>query len=732
MKNILLISPDFNPADTKARYVHFKNSGFFDLPITPAKAFMAPLSLYTLAALTPENYNVDIWDEAIQGTITSETEFEKNYDLVGVTGYVSHTSRMRELGDLFREKGILTACGGPDVSGSPEHYRSNFDILFVGEAEYTWPQFLAEWESGHYRTEYRQVDRPLTLMLDSPVPSWDKLVPYIQDYSVAAIQTTRGCPFDCHYCDVVYIYGREPRHKRTEQVVEEVRVLERLGARVIFLCDDNFIGTPNYTRQLLEALIQLNKKFSRPIAFQTQITLNVTDEQNEDILEKLAYANFTNLFIGVESPSEEALREANKFHNLHGDIEKSIKKIHSYGMIVQPGMIVGFDDDDHTIFNRHIQFIQRTGMWNPMENTLKAPLGTKLWTKMQQAGRIVKPLNVENYEEQIGSDLLTNIIPAKLTREELMTGYRDMVIPIRNPGMFEERGKTMLMQVYQRPEHLKEGQLSWGELKMQIPFYARLLLSMDMEKRPGRMILNILFRALRKSPPVVTTKLLGHVVRQYLASTNTLESRAQKQAADFIPFLLSLDLKTGLAFLRLLLFTIKHRPYMLEQVLGQIGRQYMLHAQLPDLIKAVDQQVSMERQFGVEIEPKVFFIPQEFRKIYPGIFPALYDRTRKGLTDKTQTLNILAEATYDFLTRWGENFKEFDRQLHVYFNEICDRAIADENRHLRTEPYITITAEDSLDPQLIGLAPGQVGVRLRQWSSDVLHSVEQRMRSFKP
>src|SRR5712664_3521369 len=227
MKKIFLVSPG-----AKA----------FLLPLQGAlgrkTVYMTPLGLATVAALTPEDIEVDIWDEGVHGLITEATGLKKDYDLVGVTGYENHIERAKQVGRILRRRGLLVAVGGPGVSSSPELYRDDFDILFIGEAEHTWPRFIDEWKAGGHRSEYRQVGK--VDMAHSPRPRWDKVD--IDRYYVGGVQTTRGCPFDCEFCDVIYIYGRQPRHKSVEQVMQEIRALERLGTESIFLCDDNFIG----------------------------------------------------------------------------------------------------------------------------------------------------------------------------------------------------------------------------------------------------------------------------------------------------------------------------------------------------------------------------------------------------------------------------------------------------------------------------------------------------------
>lgn len=402
-----------------------------------------PLGLATVAALTPGSIRVDLWDECVKGQITEEDVSNKDYDLIGVTGYVNHAGRMHELGLMFRRCGLLTAVGGPGVSSEPELFRDYFDILFIGEAEYTWPQFIADHVRGMQRREYRQVGK--VDMAHSPVPNWESVA--VNSYLLGAVQTTRGCPFDCEFCDVIYIYGRQARHKPVERVLEEVRALERLGLERVLFCDDNFIGNLRYARDLVRELRILNNSFRRPLAFITNVTLNIA--RDEGLLELFADANFCGLFIGIESPNVESLREMNKPQNYSLDMMNAIRKIQSYGIIIQSGMIVGFDHDDSAIFDQHFTFLQETGVPVPMINLLKAPTGTKLWARLHKQGRVFQS---EEMRRTSNVEPLTNVIPERMKLVELLAGYIKLVERIRDWKNFEQRIHALLTQVRRRPE----------------------------------------------------------------------------------------------------------------------------------------------------------------------------------------------------------------------------------------------------------------------------------------
>jgi radical SAM superfamily enzyme YgiQ (UPF0313 family) len=622
MLRILLITPDFNPEESKVRSM---SAGLTAMKFLPQKAFMPPLGLATVAALTPADIDVDIWDEAVHGLISDDTDFKKDYDLVGVTGYINHLSRVRELGEMFRRRGIPAAVGGPGVSSAPEYYRHAFDILFIGEAEHTWPQFIADWRAGRHRPEYRQVAKPD--LAHSPLPCWDKVAADLPSYLLGAVQTTRGCPFDCEFCDVIYIYGRQARHKSVAQVLEEIIALERLGVERIFLCDDNFIGNPHYAKALLKALIPVNNAFRQPVGFFTQISLNVA--KDDELLALLADANFTGLFIGIETPNIDSLIETNKPQNYKTDILRDVKKILSYGLPITAGMIVGFDHDDASIFERQVAFAQEACIPTPMAHMLKAPVGTKLWVRLHQERRVVqfwedggKPL----------SDLRawTNILPKRMTRTELLSGYLSLVERLRDWRNFEARVKGMIALIQRQPK-VKLRRVSW-KLKWAVLKFA--LFAMDQEARRAaiRLLLYTRWRA-----PFMLPKVVGLIVRQYV------------EAADV--------------------------PFLRETIQAQIRLESSPDFQLPR-------------------EPTVFFVPEAFKKPYKDMFPRLYERVSQGLIDSSRVHDALVEVIYDFLTRWGLTFERFEAHHQAFLFEICDRTIAKENAQVSAGAKNPVEPED--------------------------------------
>jgi len=649
MKRILLVNPAFDEYSTGLpqslrKSVHAKWS--------PFQVGIMPLGLATVAALTPDSIQVDIWDEAVQGQISEESVCNKGYELIGVTGFINHAGRMQELGRMFRRCGLLTAVGGPGVSSEPELFRESFDILFIGEAEYTWPQFISDYEQKNFRSEYRQVAK--VDMGHSPVPKWDKVA--VSSYLLGTVQTTRGCPFDCEFCDVIYIYGRAARHKPVARVLEEVRTLKKLGVERLLFCDDNFIGNRRYAKDLLRELKTLNRSFRVPMSFLTNVTLNIA--RDEEMLALFADANFGGLFIGIESTNVESLKETNKPQNYSVDMVEAVRKIHSYGIIIQSGMILGFDHDDVTIFDKHFTFLQETGVPVPMINLLKAPTGTKLWTRLYKAGRVFQ---LDELRRTSNVEALTNVIPARMSMSQLLAGYISLVERLRDWKNFERRVRTLLSQV-KRPPNL-----------------------------PFRVELNKL--------------------------------------ALLVVMLIEMDAEARRTALRLLPYTLRRFPFMVERVMAAVAYQYQEAQRVPHLKRFISNQIRQLESGEMSLEPdgKVFAVPDGFKKLYPAVFPDLYARVHEGLKDKWRTENALVEVTFDFLTRWGPSFRKFEEQHRTFLYELCDRTIASENSMFYTADggRFKIFGMDQARPE-----PNYTDVHLRRLADDVLRCVEQDLRSL--
>jgi len=391
------------------------------LPSLGKRCIFPNLSMPTIAGLTPREHAVVLCDENVE-----EIDFDVEADIVGVTGYIVHKRRMLEIIDEFRRRGRFVVAGGPYASLCPEELRGRCDVLFVDEAEETWPQFLADFARGAWKEEYRPLEKPD--LTTSPTPRFDLLK--IDRYHAMTIQFARGCPFNCEFCDIIVVYGRRPRVKTVPQMMAEIAECHRLGATQVFLVDDNFIGNRKVAKELLREIARWSAANAHPIAFNTEVSLNVA--QDDELLELLRAAHFTTMFIGIESPRKASLLETNKTQNMRGDLVENIRKIQSYGIQVQGGMIVGFDNDDHSIFEEQLRFIQEARIPVSMTGMLQAMPKTPLHARMEKEGRLVAQTTGDQF-------VFSNILPKAMSRIDLYKGYRKLIAELYDFRNFRKR-----------------------------------------------------------------------------------------------------------------------------------------------------------------------------------------------------------------------------------------------------------------------------------------------------
>jgi radical SAM superfamily enzyme YgiQ (UPF0313 family) len=389
--------------------------------ITGKPGYIPNLAPPTLAALAPLDVEIEICDETVD-TI----DLDKKCDLVGITGYVSQGRRMIELAQMFRERGQLVAIGGPYASLSPERIRPYADILFTGEAELTWPAFLEDFRNGSYRDHYDQQQK-IDFAL-SPPPRMDLL--RNDRYTIGVIQTSRGCPFECEFCDVIVYLGRRIRHKAVDQIIAEAEALYEYGYRSIFLSDDNFTVHRKAATDILTALRDWNNKRPERMIFSTQLSIDIV--RDPEVLTLCAEAGLNVAFVGIETPNKEALKEAKKRQNLKRDLQSSIREVQNHGICVQAGMIVGFDHDSTDAFREQFEFLQEANVPICSAGMLNAPAGTPLEKRLREDGRLVERPDFDHYSG-------TNIIPKLMSVEELQQGSRWLLNRLYHPAHFTDR-----------------------------------------------------------------------------------------------------------------------------------------------------------------------------------------------------------------------------------------------------------------------------------------------------
>jgi radical SAM superfamily enzyme YgiQ (UPF0313 family) len=399
-KKIALIHPKFPPSFWSFGFI--KDIGGF-------KTVMPPLGLCTVAALTPPEYDVELQDENIE-----ELNFDTDADIIVISCMAIQEQRMFEVGDEFRRRGKLVCMGGPICNVLPERCRPHCDVLFEGEGEYNWKLFLGQWEKGEHKNSYVQVDK--IDMRDSPPPRISLLKH--KAYRLGCIQTTRGCPFTCEFCDIIVTYGRKVRAKPIENVIVELQAWADAGVDFITIADDNLVGDRIYAKKMLKAVGDWNRARKVPLSFYVEMSVDCVKDL--ELLELMRHANICEAFLGIETPRASSLKETKKMQNVACDLVTAIKIIQSYGMVTVAGMIVGFDSDDKLIFNDQYEFLQAAGIPIVMLGLLQAIPRTPLYERLEKAGRLRAAAQGNNTLS------FTNVDPICMSYGDLINGYRDL------------------------------------------------------------------------------------------------------------------------------------------------------------------------------------------------------------------------------------------------------------------------------------------------------------------
>jgi radical SAM superfamily enzyme YgiQ (UPF0313 family) len=394
-------------------------------PITGVKTAFAPLGLATAVALTPKDWEIEIYDEEIE-----PINYDTDADLIALTAFNVQAQRAYEIAAEFKKRGKHVALGGPYASLCPDNVRPYVDTVISGECEYTWPEFLNDFKNGRHKDFYLQEEK--VNMADSPVPAFEKL--NASAYQAFYVQTTRGCPFDCEFCDIIITDGRVPRTKSIEQVLTEVNILRELGVKYVTFSDANYIANTKFAKELTYELINFCKHYNYPIAFACEATLNLA--KKDELLSLMQAANFETIFVGIESPRTSSLLETNKRQNTHGSILDDVHKILSYNMAVIAGMIVGFDNDDTDIFQEQFDFLMEAGIPFTTSGVLVAIEKTPLYYRMIREGRLLQ-FNYENQKAHGAADL--NFIPKLMTKEEMIRGYNWLIRALYSYDNYSKR-----------------------------------------------------------------------------------------------------------------------------------------------------------------------------------------------------------------------------------------------------------------------------------------------------
>jgi radical SAM superfamily enzyme YgiQ (UPF0313 family) len=393
--------------------------------ILKTRAVMPPLGLITLAAMCPKDWEIRLVDQAMED-LSDEDILWAN--LVVVSAMHVQRDGVSEVLTRARKLERCTIVGGPYASSQPDVLLNQADHVVVGEPDEVFSEIARDLEGGVARRLYEIHDKPD--VTKTPIPRFDLLK--LDMYASMPIQFSRGCPFQCEFCDIITIYGRKPRTKTPEQVIGELEELYRLGWRKeVFIVDDNFIGNRKRALDLVKELAPWQKAHRYPFAFYTEASIDLA--QCTELVEEMVHANFFYVFIGIESPSTQSFIESKKYQNLRDDLLHAVRYIHSKGLWVTGGFIVGFDSDPEDIFDQQIDFITKAAIPWAMIGFLQAPPTTPLFKRMLDEGRLIK-------DSQATSNFSLPDFHTKMPLLTLLKGYRRTLARLYDPEAFYDRG----------------------------------------------------------------------------------------------------------------------------------------------------------------------------------------------------------------------------------------------------------------------------------------------------
>lgn len=414
MAEIVLINPKF-----EISFFGYEHA----LNLLGKRANMPVAALPLLAALVPPEHTITLIDENVEPI---DFDLCARADIVGVTGMIVQRHRMCEILTELKQRNAYTVVGGPWITVKEDYFGDLADVIFVGEAEESWPRFLADWQEGKAAKRYEQADK--TDMTRVPPPRLDLLK--MDQYAFGSIQFSRGCPFTCEFCDIIVIFGRRPRLKNPKQIIAELEVLRAHNQINVFIVDDNLIGNKKAIKEVLAEVIAWQRANGYPMVFTTEASIDLADD--DELMRMMVEANIGCVFVGIESPNEASLRETRKLQNVRagGTMVEKVRRIQDAGMEVFAGMIVGFDNDDETVFEAHRQFIDSARINLANVGMLSAIPSTPLHARLAAADR----LDLADHPSHG-----TNVVPLQMTREALSTGYVQLMARLYEPQAYFAR-----------------------------------------------------------------------------------------------------------------------------------------------------------------------------------------------------------------------------------------------------------------------------------------------------
>ena len=490
--NILLVYPD-----TPSTFWSFKDA----LNFVSKKSAEPPLGLITVAAMLPKEWQNKLID----------LNFEKLYDkdikwadFVFLGGMNIQINSFKEVIRRCNKLGTKVVAGGPLATTQYKDFLG-VDHFVLNEAEITLPLFLEDLKNGRTKHVYQTDEFPD--ITSTPPPLWELLDK--NKYASMSMQFSRGCPYDCEFCSITMLNGRKPRTKTTEQFINEINILYKSGWRGgISIVDDNFIGNRRELKEnILPAMIDWNKSHKYPFKFITEVSINLSDD--DELINLMVEAAVTSIFVGIETPNDESLVECGKNQNRSRNLTQSIIKLMNKGMIVSGGFIVGFDNDPPDIFDRQINFIRESGIVSAMVGLLNAPTGTKLFKRMKEENRLLDNFTGNNMDGSI------NFIP-KMSYNSLVAGYDKIIQSIYSPKEYYTRVRKFLNE-YKLPDW-ENVHISFNEMKAFFKIVWRIGIRDKGKKDFWKLLFHSLIHYPKKFSLAMTFVVYGYHFRRIAAS----------------------------------------------------------------------------------------------------------------------------------------------------------------------------------------------------------------------
>ncbi len=472
-----------------------------------------PLGLATLAALCPDDWRVQIVDENVE-----PVPLEPEADIVGVCGMAVQFRRQRELLHYYRKRGYYAVAGGSYASLCPENYRELADTTVAGEAEYIWPKFCRDVEQGAPQRLYQETG--VVTMTDSPTPRFDLL--RLDCYATVSLQFSRGCPYRCEFCDIIVMFGRRPRTKSPTQIGKELDLLRERHVRKVFFVDDNLIGNKPKAKELLCYLVDYQRRHDYWFDFGTEASLNLAADK--ELLRLFRAANFGWVFIGIESPDEQSLKETKKTQNTGQDLLVSVRNIYRAGIDVLAGFIVGFDNDTLRTFDRQYRFIMESGIQVAMVGLLTALPRTPLYERLRQEQRLLASTEHAQDNTRPG----TNFVPKRMQYDDMVYAYKNLYRKLSSDHAIAQRirSKTHYLKDPVSRAHYSR----WQALAIVTRFLARGVLPGG-PLRLWHFLSTVTSCAPRMWPHVITDWIAGLAMRDYLRRYFGLDPAGERHAA---------------------------------------------------------------------------------------------------------------------------------------------------------------------------------------------------------